>query len=359
MERKIDNYERPEELIVRKALELGYESCGIIGIDELDDFTDRMDERLKKAPGNDDFYGEFSRFKRLREDYPWAKSIVVCIVKYGYYRLPAHLVGSIAKHYLTDVRSNENCKEYIASFDFEEFLHSLGLKTATNRRLGIAPMRMSAQKAGLGIIRRNNFFYTDSGSSVHIEGFLTDREMELKQSFKHEPCPDNCDLCISACPTKSLSEPYTMSPASCVSPLTTRESDLINSPYSAQMGQWIYGCDMCQDACPYNAGKWRQNEDFPGLEELGNAITPESIVSMDDERLAELLASKFLYISKERIYQWKLNALNAMRNAARNTPRNDYDDKYEGAVRAALDDPNEQVRNMAAWVLEQVFHAGG
>ena len=334
--------EKTEDLIVRKALEYGYETCGIIGVDEVADYAEKLQERISKAPGNDEFYKGYFRFAKLREAYPWAKSIVVCIVNYGIYRLPGHLNGMIGKHYLTDIRSDENCKEYKASIAFEEYMQSLGLKVETNRRFGITSMRWAAYKAGLGIIRRNNFFYTDSGSYIHIEGFLTDREMELKQSPNQEPCPQDCNLCIAACPTKSLSEPYTMSPATCVSPISVREDDLINNPNSSQMGQWIYGCDTCQDACPHNAGKWRQTEDFPGLDELGKAISLESIVMMDYDSLTELLSSKFFYISPDRIWQWKLNALNAMRNA--------YDEKYASAISAALNDSNEHVRRMAAWV---------
>ena len=336
---------KTEELIVSKALEYGYEKCGIIGVDEVSDFAGKLQERIDKAPGNDEFYKGFFRFANLREDYPWARSIVVCIVKYGVYRLPENLIGLIGKHYLTDIRSDENCKEYKASVAFEEYMQSLGLKVETNRRFGITSMRWAAYKAGLGIFRKNNFFYTDSGSWIHIEGFLTDREMELKQTPDQEPCPDDCGLCMSACPTKSLSAPYTMSPASCVSPLSVREDDLIGNPDCRNMGKWIYGCDACQDACPHNEGKWLQEEDFPGLEALGDALSYESILNMDYERLTELLSPKFFYISPDRISQWKLNALNAMCNA--------YEEKYADAIKTALNDADENVRRMAAWVTER------
>ena len=337
--------ERLEETIVGKALEYGYESCGVIGVDEMAGFAEKLRERIKKAPGNEETYERFFRFATLSEDYPWAKSIVVCIVKYGIYRLPGHLEGLIGKHYLTDVRSNEGCKEYKASANFETYLQSLGLRVETNRMFGITSMRWAAHKAGLGIIRRNNFFYTGSGSWVHIEGFLTDRVMELKQTPALEPCPPDCSLCISACPTKSLSEPYTMSPATCISPLTVRGGELIENPNCRQMGKWIYGCDACQDACPHNAGKWRQAEDFPELEALGEALSLEKIIEMDYETLADLLSSRYFYISRDRIWQWKLNALNAMRNA--------YDEKYTDSIKAAQNDTNEYVRRMAALIIEE------
>lgn len=332
------------ESIVEKALECGYESCGIIGIDAMAGFAEKLQERIEKAPGNDAMYSRFTRFADLRDNYPWAKSLVVCIISYRDYILPEHLEGLIGKHYLVDMRSSESCKEYKGSVAFEDYLRSIGLKVETDRRFGVTAMRWAAMKAGLGIVRKNNFFYTDSGSWVHIEAFLTDGEMELIQAPAGEPCPEGCELCLDACPTKSLSQPYTMSPAICVSPLTSREGDLISNPDAKLMGRWIYGCDVCQDACPHNAGKWRPREVFPGLAELAEAISLEKIVQMDEGRLADLLASKFFYINRERIWQWKLNALNAMNN--------DYDESYAATIKAAKRDPNERVRHMASWVAE-------
>jgi len=339
-----------EVLIAQKALEYGYENCGIIKVNEMEGFADKLRGRIKQAPGNDGLYGRLFRFVNLQETYPWAKSLVVCIVSFCNYSIPEHLDGLIGKNHLVDVRSNDICKEYNASIAFENYLRSLGMEVATDRRFGVTAMRWAAQSAGLGVVRKNNFFYTErSGSWVHIEAFLTDREMELKQDLTGNPCPQDCDKCIAACPTKSLSEPFTMSPAICISPLTVREEDLIKKPNGRLMDKWIYGCDTCQDACPYNANKWTQTEEFPGLAELADTITLEKIILMDDERLASLLASKFFYIDSARIWQWKVNALNAMFNA--------YDDRYADVIKAALNDPNDQVRRAARVIAEQVHDA--
>jgi epoxyqueuosine reductase len=96
---------------------------------------------------------------------------------------------------------------------FDAYLLSLNLKIETEREFGITALRWAAYKAGLGTIRKNNFFYTDNGSWVYLEAWLTDAEMELKHENDQKPCPPECNKCIASCPTKSLCEPYTMSRA--------------------------------------------------------------------------------------------------------------------------------------------------
>lgn len=80
----------------------------------------------------------------------------------GIIQIPKHLNGLIAKYYLVDSRKDENSIDYQASILFENYLNELGLKTATKRDFGITDLRWAALKAGLGIVRKNNFFYSDS-----------------------------------------------------------------------------------------------------------------------------------------------------------------------------------------------------
>ena len=337
-----------EDVIAKKALELGYESCGIIGTGEMSGFADKLRERIEESPPDEGMYKNFFGYANLHETYPWAKSLVVCVVKYVHYIIPKNLDGMIGKNYLVDVRSGELGREYGASNEFENFLKSLGLQVSTERRFGVTAMRWAALKAGLGIVRKNNFFYSDSGSWVHVEAFLTDKEMELVHKPVAKPCPPDCNRCITACPTKSLSKPYTMSPAACISPLSVRPGiDMTNSPYRQAFGKWVYGCDTCQDVCPFNAGKWKQTDAFPGLAELSAEASLENIVRMDETRLTELFADKFFYIGREQIWRWKINALNAMLNS--------YDASYADTIKAAQNDPNEQVRRMADFVAKQVL----
>jgi epoxyqueuosine reductase len=327
-----------------KALELGYEECGIINVGEVNDYAAKLEERIKKFPETKGFLTGLNKFTNLNKAYPWAKSIVVCVRRYGKYSIPKHLHGVIAKYYLVDGRVDENSPDYKASVNFENFLNSLKLQTACERKFGITALRWAALKAGLGTIRNNNFFYTEkSGSWIFLEAWLVDKQIELKHNYTAQTCPKNCNKCIKACPTNSLSEQFAMNKSSCVSCLTTFDDyDFSNEALNAKKGNWIFGCDACQDCCPYNNGKWTEEEEFPALEELSKNITPEKIIEMDYEYLQGVMAKKFFYIPKEKVYKWKINALNAMSNNRNGT--------YLPCIKKACNDANKVVCEMAEWV---------
>lgn len=173
------------------------------------------------------------------------------------------------------------------------------------------------------------------------------KEITLKESTHLKNCPTNCNLCIKACPTNSLFEPYMMNRSTCISCLTTWEGwDLPNEKYNRSMGNWIFGCDVCQDVCPFNKNKWSQENVFPNLEELGKLISLEQVIEMDYYFLREVISQKFWYLSEDDVWKWKTNALNTMLN--------NYNTGYDRYIDMACYDENENVRKMDFWVQEQI-----
>ena len=336
-----------ETMIQSKAYELGYEKCGIIPIQAIAGYAEKLEERIRKVPSSEKFYQSQRRFLNLQSDYPWAKSVVVAAMPYGKYKIPQPVKGQIAKTYLYETRVDAKTKEYQSSQSFEQYMQDLGLQVATNRKFGIVGMRWAALQAGLGLIRRNNFFYTESGSWLHLEAWLTDKEMELQETSNLPPCPENCHRCTTACPTRSLSEPYTMNPIACVSFLTTFGGrDLPKEPLRKDFGSCIYGCDICQDVCPMNKGKWRENEEFPGLSELALKLTPEGILSMDAELYQEKVQPKFFYLSPAELWKWKVNVLCFMHN--------NYQESYRPYILAACKIEDTKIREMAQSVYSEL-----
>lgn len=333
--------------IKNAALEMGYEKCGIIKMSDINSYKERLEERIERIPEAKGFYQSQYRFIQAQETYPWAKSIVVCVRRYGKYNIPEHLKGVIAKYYLVDSRKDENSKDFQDSLKFEKYMQELGIRAETERKFGLTALRFAAMKAGLGMVRRNNFFYTENGSWVYLEAWLIDKELEAIGTPNVRPCSEKCNLCIKACPSASLSEPYTMNPIACVSCITTFTGrDMPNEKYREEIGDWVYGCDACQDACPMNIKRWSEEEEFPNLEELGQQISLEKIIKMDYEFLENVMQPKFWYIPKEDVWKWKVDAINAMVN--------NYKEKYKKSIYEACKDSHEKVREMAEWAINKL-----
>lgn len=333
--------------IVNTALELGYDKCGIISIEAMTGYEDKLEERIKHFPQIKENMEGFRNFAHVGNRYPWAKSVVICSFWYGKYHIPQELRGRIAKYYLTDGRRDKMSQNYQISTAFENYLQKCGFQTKTDRDFGVTSLRWAAMQAGIGIIRKNNFFYTEKGSYQNLEAFLIDEPFEYITESSVSPCPKNCNLCIKACPTGSLDSAYSMCRNTCVSCLTTWDGwDLRNEPLRDKIGNWIFGCDACQDACPHNKNMWKDEELFPGLEELSSHLSYEHIVLASYDWLDSVLQPKLWYIPKGKIWRYKTNALNAMLNNCK--------EEYLPVIKEACHDKYEEVRVMAKWTLEQL-----
>jgi epoxyqueuosine reductase len=138
-----------------------------------------------------------------------------------------------------------------------------------------------------------------------------------------------------------------MNRSSCISCLTTWEGwDLPNEKFNEQMGSWVFGCDVCQDVCPFNRNSWTEDEEFPSLSQLCQRLSLEQIIEADYEFLENVVQPKLWYIPQEKVWRYKTNALNAMLNA--------YKPEYLPFIQKACNDKNENVRNMAKWVLSKL-----
>lgn len=283
--------------IVEQALNCGFENCGIIPISDLEGYQERLEERKSRVSQSAGFYQRLERFNQVQTLYPWAKSIIVCTVWYGKYQFPPSLQGKYAKAYLLAEDRESNTEGYRKRKAFEQWMAETGIHFAGGDEHapgGIFPLRYAALKAGLGIIRKNNFFYTEKGSYYALNGYVIDRECEYRQSVSVPPCPEKCSICQKSCPTGSLCAPYAMNPTSCVSFITTfGQGNVPSGLKESQLQEWICGCDACQDACPYNRRHdWSAGQGFPGLCELEELLQPEQILTATDKVLAEKVTTR-------------------------------------------------------------------
>ena len=109
-----------------------------------------------------------------------------------------------------------------------------------------------AQKAGLGWVgKHTNLITRDFGSWVFLAELLLDVELEYDNPFSEDLC-GTCTACLDACPTQAFPKPYVLDASKCISYLTIEHRGDLPVEMENELSGWIYGCDICQEVCPWN-----------------------------------------------------------------------------------------------------------
>jgi len=298
--------------IKEKVLQLGFSGCGIIPATIFEEYHKALHERIQAFPESKERYEALSVMGNPPEG---AKSIIVCVRGYNHYKIPEAIKKHIGKYYMfhTDIPYSA---AYQAKAEFAGYLQVSGLHIIKAN----PPARWVAVKAGLGKFGRNNFFYTEEhGSHVHIDTWIVDAELEYEKpndSTIMPGCHEGCNNCVTACPTKALDGAFSMNYNKCVVPLIYKK-EAPSEETQAQMGQWLYGCDACQDACPLNSGKLTEQEDFPLLMQFAEHLQPEKILAMTNDDYTNIILPRLWYAGENGLETWKRNANRAIANQAK------------------------------------------
>ena len=298
-----------EQKIKEKAAKLGYLGCGIIPVNSFEEYTRALDERVKAFPASKELYEPLYSFAKQPDN---AKSIIVCTQRFNKYKPVESLKGLVGKCYQYDPRIPYSY-EHRAQLEFEAYLKTLGITIIETP----VPVRWAAVKAGLGKFGRNNFFYDkDHGSNVWIQSWVIDRELAydaVSDDIYLSDCNNGCNRCMASCPTKALSDEFTMDMGKCITYLFSNADAQGDDNLKKKMGKWIYGCDVCQDACPHNKDKYNESEEFPLLQEISEFMTPERILEMDEETYRNVVNPRFWYVGDDGLALWKQNAQRALK----------------------------------------------
>jgi epoxyqueuosine reductase len=130
-----------------------------------------------------------------------------------------------------------------------QYLNQHGYQAVQGQQI---PLKYVAQSIGLGTYGYNGLLFTEKlGSFVALRAVITNAELEPDHfTAPKMPC-QSCGRCLKACPTGALYAPYKVNPARCINPLTRKEDDIPES-LCQRMGNWVCGCDICQEICPLN-----------------------------------------------------------------------------------------------------------
>jgi epoxyqueuosine reductase len=202
--------------------------------------------------------------------------------------------------------------------------------------------REAAARSGVGFYGKNTLLITRRhGSWVVLGTLVTDVELESTPPLGLD-CGE-CRLCIEACPTGALDEPGTLDSTRCLS-YWTQASAPPPAEYRAALGPQVYGCDICQDVCPWNRGVEKRR----ALEPLPDEATPHVALVDWLRGNPDELRSRFarLYVPRNDGRRLRLNALVAAGNTGGDGERD--------AVAACLDDPDATTRELAAWALARM-----
>jgi epoxyqueuosine reductase len=204
--------------------------------------------------------------------------------------------------------------------------------------------RAAAARAGLGWLGKNtNLLIPGIGSSVLLAEIVTSAELEPDQPLK-KTC-GSCDACMRVCPTGALIEPGVLDNQRCISFWTIEHRGVIPIEIRPLIGDWIFGCDLCQEICPVNVSPRAAAPDVQALEAFGPTIEArprlEELLALDEERFRARFRNSAV---------WRTRRSGLLRNVCI-ALGNVADRGSVPALARALHDVEPLVRGHAAWAL--------
>ena len=287
-------------MIKQLAADLGFSFCGIAKATKLEDDARRLESWLNKGMHGSMKYME--RYFEMRIDpsklVPGARSVITLLLNY----------------YPKEKQNDDSVK--ISKYAYGKDYHEV-IKQKLNTLTGLikqqvgeihgrgfvdsAPVleRTWAQRSGLGWIGKNgNLINKEMGSFFFIATLITDLDLEADDPFAKDYC-GTCTRCIDACPTDAILPEKIVDGSKCISYFTIELKEmLIPGEMKGKFDNWMFGCDICQDVCPWNRFSKPTNEiEFTPIPEILDLSTKEW-EAMTEEKFKTLFRHSPLSRSK-------------------------------------------------------------
>ena len=241
------------QLIKQKAEKFGFQSCGISKAEFLEEEAPRLEAWLNKGYHGEMQYMENHFDKRLNPTLlvDGAKSVIslsynyfpkVKIDEINNFKISKYAYGEDYHEVIKDILKNmvAELQEEIGEFGFRVFVDS-------------APVleKAWARKSGLGWVGKNaNLITKKHGSFYFLAEIICDLELDYDLAVT-DHC-GSCRACIDACPTQAIVSDRIVDGSKCISYATIELKNEIPDYFNGKMDDWIFGCDVCQDVCPWN-----------------------------------------------------------------------------------------------------------
>ena len=348
-----------KQAILNEARRLGFFLAGVTTPEPLPHFAAFEDWLSQGKHGTMDYLAD-DRSRARRADphliLPECKSILVVALPYSApHQLPPNslnlgeekeggIEGQIASYawgddyHLVIPQKLEALVEFIE----KQVGHSVPNRWYTDT--GPILERDLAQRAGLGWIGKNTCLINPHhGSYFLLAEILLGIELESDPPFQTDQC-GTCTRCIEACPTQCILPDRTIDARRCISYLTIELKDDIPPDLRSFMGNWVFGCDVCQIVCPWN--RFATSDGDPGLAPRKNVPHPNLIheIEIRSEEFNRKFKNSPIKRTKHRGYLRNVAVALSNSNNPAATP----------ALKKALKHPEPMVREHAKWALEQI-----
>lgn len=335
--------------IKEKAYSLGFT---LIGISPVGDYPESQYYKEWLNKGYQASMDYMSKNEEKRQDVrnlvPGARSVISCALNYN-----------TDYPYSTEARDPK--KGWIARYAWGDDYHSVIKEklnilkdylfetalTDENDRVyvdtGPVLERMYAKYSGIGWIGKNTCLINQEvGSWLLIGELITTIELDYDNQAA-ERC-GTCTKCIDSCPTDAITAPYVLDSSKCISFLTIENKVSIPAEYREHMGNNIFGCDICQDVCPWNnkADTVTEKAFLPREGLVGPDL--KTVAALDQKQFSGLFKDSPIKRSKRKGFI--RNVLVAIGNSG--------DQAFEGQVFKLLDDNEPLIRKHAVWALSKI-----
>jgi epoxyqueuosine reductase len=277
--------------IKEKAKEIGFDKIGVVSAQSLVEEGVKFRAWLEKG-----FQGEMKWLEREPEKrsdpsliFPEAKSVIVVALNYftPHEHLESQETGKVSRYAWGDDYHDvvgEKLKELLT-----------WIKTEVSEADGkvccdIQPImdKAWAVRAGIGWLgKHSNVISREIGSWFFIGEIILNLELDYSDEIEPDHC-GTCTMCIDACPTNAIVKPYTVDSKACISYATIElRSPELPPEITKNLNGWIYGCDICQDVCPWN--RFEKPSDEVRFQPRDGLVSPilDEILGLNDEQYAE------------------------------------------------------------------------